>query len=148
MSVSDHGTKYSSNGQNYSDDGGDTELSNLFDDVGRNIQQIIRKTGLMQKLINQRTTLENETFERLQSEQKNANKLIKDTSLQFQILDNLQTTDFETARQKSIQQEKLKQNFSDALRNFQKVQKLVAEKEKTEVQRARALPIDGSHHLR
>jgi len=122
---------------------GDSEYIRLSNCVSNNIQQLTKKVASIQRMVKNIGTNFDvpELFEQLQNEQKNANNIANETSVYFKQLRQIQSSPTE-ARQRKIQQDKLQENFSIVLNNFQQVQRLVVEKEREKVHKARTKSLE------
>lgn len=117
---------------------GDSEYIRLSNCVSSNIQQLTNKIASIQRIVNQIGTNADvpETFQNLQTLQKESNTIANETSLFLKQLRQIQSSP-DDERQRKIQQDKLQENFSNALFKLQKVQRLAMEKERESVQRFR-----------
>ena len=124
---------------------GDSEYIRLSNCVSNNIQQLTKKVASIQKMVNQIGTNYDvpELFDKLQSEQKESNRIATETTVFLKQLRQIHLFSSPAEdRQRRIQQDKLQENFSNALQNLQQVQRLVVEKERETVQRARTKSLE------
>ncbi|XP_053310763.1 syntaxin-12 [Spea bombifrons] len=117
------------------------DFNSIIQTCSGNVQRITHNTAQIQTLLNQLGTSKDSTKleQNLQQIQHSTNVLAKETNTYLKDLASVPTPLSPVEqRQQKLQKERLMNDFSASLNHFQGVQRLVSQKEKESVARARA----------
>lgn len=127
------------------------DFQKLSQTIGTSIQKISQNVSSMQRMVNQIGTHQDspDIRKQLHSIQHYTQQLVKDTSgyiKDLSVLNNQNATPSEQ-RQRKMQRERLQDEFTSALNMFQQVQRSTAQKEKEQVNKAKAAAYGNDPYL-
>lgn len=120
---------------------GGSDFHHLSQTIGSNIQKISQNVSSIQRMINQLGAPQDsqQLRNQLHQIQHYTNQLAKDTNRLHSELQNMPLpAAISEQRQWKLQKKRLMEDFSAVLNNFQTAQRIAAEKERSEVKKARA----------